>query len=281
MGVGPDKPSSHPAVPVGARFSWARFGLWLPAAMLLGGIAAWIAVLAQFYFAPWLIFPIIVGVGLGGMLVVLLRFAQVGNRPTIFLGCVLAAAVAVVGQHYLDYRHAVRLEQQRYEKAEQLEPKLRFAALAALPPPVASFREFMQREAARERQMWWGPVSGWQNWAAWGLDAAILLAATLAVVYPATRQPYCDACRTWYRTIRSGRTDLATARRLAEQADLSLGTAVRSARYRFSCCHVGCGPTRFELSWEEPDGRTFLSVGWLAREQRNRVMEELDDRGEA
>jgi hypothetical protein len=265
----------------GGRLAWLRLVLWLPAAVLAGGVAAWAAVLAQSYFAPWLVFPMLVGVGLGGMLVGLLRFAQVGHRPTILSGTLLAVAVAVVGQHYLGYRYALQREQeiakQLQERAESLNVR---GSDLPFRQPIGSFAEFMRQEAANGRTVWWDHVArGWQAWLTWGIDAILILAAALAVVVPAARQPYCNRCQTWYRTVRSGRTSLPTARRLAELSGLEIGLPVRSARYRLSSCHGGCNPTRLELSWEEADGRTFLSVAWLASEQRNQVMQTLDEEG--
>jgi hypothetical protein len=72
------------------------------AVAILGGVAAWVAVLAGAYFAPWPDLPVLAGVGLV-MLVAVLRFAQIGHRPTLLAGTVAAVVLAVAGQHYLHY----------------------------------------------------------------------------------------------------------------------------------------------------------------------------------
>ena len=88
---------------------------------------------------------------------------------------------------------------------------------------------------------------------------------------PAVRVPYCNQCRTWYRTVRNGKIDLPTAGRLAELLGVETAGAPRSARYRLSACQGGCGPTRCELSWEHGGGVDLVRT--LARcptEERSR-----------
>ena len=99
----------------------------------------------------------------------------------------------------------------------------------------------------------------------------LTLAAAVAVTIPAFRVPYCNRCRTWYRTVRNGKIDVPTARRLAETCGVDEIAGLRSPRYRLSCCHAGCGPTYCELSWEEPNGAVDLVRVWLDAEQRNQI----------
>ena len=277
--------SNHDGLPTGGgRFSWPLLGVWLIGAALLGGIAAWGAVTVQGFFAPLVLFPLIVGVLLGAMLVGLLRAAQVGNRPTLWTGAILAAAVAVAGQHYLSYRDAVH----RYEKEDaELVHKARTLFpdqfKDRVPEPPSSFAEYMRRQAKDGRPLFRArggtPVnaSGLAAWASWTLDALLGLIAAVAVMIPALRQPFCNRCGTWYRTVRAGRIAPALAQRVAETAALILGQQVKSARYRISNCSAGCGPTRLELSWEDRDGKTFLSTAWLQSEPRDQVTKALDD----
>ena len=261
--------------------------LWLVAAPVVGGIAAWGGMIGQTYWAPLGLFPILVGIGLGAMLVGLMRVAQVGHRPTLFSGAVLAAVVAVAGQHYLGYREAAR-EQGRpdaelLEKARQAFPEWFQGRRAELPD---DFLEYMRQQAARGRPLAvnyptgapllrWTAVGVWA-WVSWAVDGLLLLAAAIAVMIPAVGQPYCNRCRSWYRTIRSGRISPGVAARLAEVAGAELGASAKSARYRLSNCTGGCSATRLELSWEEPGGRTFLSTTWLDAEGRDRAARALD-----
>ena len=59
--------------------------------------------LLQNRWAPNLIFPLLIGCGLGLLLTAVARLAQVGHRATIWSGAVLAVAIAVAGQHYFSY----------------------------------------------------------------------------------------------------------------------------------------------------------------------------------
>ncbi|MGA2034120.1 MAG: hypothetical protein ABSG68_17900 [Thermoguttaceae bacterium] len=258
------------------RFSWPQLLLWLPASALLGCLAAWVAMEAQRLFAPLLLFPILVGVGLGALLVGLMRVAQVGHRRSILCGTVLAGVTAILLQHYISFCKVRSALRDRVMEGAR-------AANSGLPPSTeladkvaGGFLDYMQEQAARGR-----PISphysarGWLAWLSWGLDGLLTLAAAIAMVLPAARLPYCDQCRTWYRTIRGGRVAAVTAQRLLDASRLAAGP-IKSARYRFSNCHGGCGRTRFQLSWEEAGGANHSALLWLDTQQRNQLMTLLD-----
>jgi len=92
-----------PAPPLPGSFAPVALLATLVVSPVVGLVWAWAAETAQFYVAPFLLFPIVVGVLAGLTIVGLARFAQVGHRPTVVLAAVLAAAVAACGQHYLHY----------------------------------------------------------------------------------------------------------------------------------------------------------------------------------
>ena len=73
--------------------------------------------------------------------------------------------------------------------------------------------------------------------------------------------------------------DLSMARRLAELVRVEEVGESRSFRYRLSACQRGCGPTRCELSWEEPGGALNLVQVWLDAAGRNQVVAILDEIG--
>jgi len=215
----------------GGAFSWR--GL---ACALLGGIAAgliwaWIAHVWHSYAALKIVFPILLGVFTGLTITGLTRFVQIGHRPTILLVTILAAVVAVLGQHY-------------------------FRCLSFDKP-------FWSELAARG--------FGWI-----ALDALLAVAAAVFVILPAIRIPFCNRCNTWYRTVRNGKIDLPTARRLAETCGVEDIEKFHSPRYRLSCCHGGCGPTCCELTWEDSNGSLELARVWLDGEKRNEVGTILD-----
>lgn len=264
--------------PVGAaRFAWRSFALWLPACLVLGIPVAWAAVVAQGYFAPFVIFPLVVGVGLGAMIVGLVRLCQVGNRPTVLLGTLLAVAVTVAGQHYVSYLMAYRWPWQEITTQQHAGQNLSELAKVWIP----SFTEFMRCQAAHGRPPLTDHVApaavAGVTWALWAFDGLLVLAAVLAMVVPAMRLPFCNHCRSWHRVTRSGRIDAWMAGRLAELIDLRAVGPLTSARYRLLNCIGGCGPTGFELSWQQSRGSAFSVQAWLDAEHRDQITRVLDE----
>ncbi len=177
---------------------------------MLGSLAAWVGEVAQSYFAPIILFPILLGLFVGLCIVGVMRLAQVGHRPTVIVGAILAAAIAAIGQHYVAYlltyssAHAVDGGGLPAGDLSQILRKM-----------VPSFSEYMAAQAHRGRPIAYGYVAqGWAAWATWSMDAVLLMAAAVAVMVPALRVPYCNQCRTWYRTVRGGKIDLPTATRV-------------------------------------------------------------------
>jgi hypothetical protein len=260
------------------QFSWPRLALWLPTCLVLAVLLAWAAVVGQSYIAPLLLYPLLVGVGLGAVLVVVMRLGQVGNWATVLLGTILAAGVTVVGQHYIAYATAYR---GMAEKAAMQQPFAEgFSDLVWDWRP--SFAEFMRRQASRGRTLADGYVArGWLAWLSWAVDGLLLLGATLAIVVPAARLPYCDRCRSWYRVTRSGRIEVPAARRLAEVAGMATAagtaaSAATAARYRLHNCLGGCGPTQLQLSWDRSPRGTLVLRRWLDTERRAEIVRILD-----
>ena len=285
-----DRPKSSPAdessetspEPCCAASGGGPFGFrdllwWFPACLVVGMTVACVASVAEGYLAPWIIFPLLVGTGLGAALVVLMRIGQIGHRPSIIAGLLLATAIVVPGQHYLGYRstrQAILANQEKLDAVRQAFPD---RAETRLPPLSENFADFMQREAARGRHLPRGLVArDVFAWISWGFDWLLTLAATGGIVVLAVRQPYCSRCRSWYRTIRNGRIDGQTAGQLAELAGIEISDEPFSARYRMLNCNGGCGPTEFELSWESSSSLNVPSPIWIDAECRNRMMRILD-----
>jgi hypothetical protein len=81
----------------------------------------------QPHFAPLILFPLLVGLSLGASLVVGLRVCSWAHSPTVYVGMLLAALLAVVGQHFWSYRVAVAAwvnEQPVRIKVEQAFPDI-------------------------------------------------------------------------------------------------------------------------------------------------------------
>jgi hypothetical protein len=261
----------------GGPFGWRGLAIWLPCCLLLGALAAWAAEDSQSYFAPLLIFPLLVGIGLGAVLVLLMRVGQVGHRPTILLGTAIAALAAVVGQHYFGFLTARQRDSQQtavVEKAKEALPEL----AARLPAPPQDFSEFMRQQAGQGRSVFnLFEARDGGAWALWTVEGLLTLAAALGVVTPAMRLPYCPRCRSWYRATRSARFPGEVVKRIAGVLDVETPARIRSGRCRLLTCSSGCGPTGCELSWEDLDGNTFFAQLWLDPVARNAVVQVFDE----
>lgn len=269
---------SGAAPPSSATFLWSRLAVWLPACVFLGVVVAWASVVAQEYSAPLVLFPLLVGVGLGALAVAVMRLAQVGHRPTVFLGLGLAVIVTVVGQHYLGYRLQVeetRRSAEKYLRASALFPEVREEES---PVPPSEFGKFMRWQAARGRPLGIGGyvARGGVAWLTWALDAGLLAAAAFAMVLPAVRQPYCNGCRSWYRTTRSGRLSGSRGVELGQLAGVEIPEQPAWVRFRLIHCASGCGPTGLRLFWESANGDAADAAIWLTPELRNQITGFLD-----
>ena len=172
----------------GGRFVAAQAALWMLAAPILGAAVARVAVWAEGFWAPLLVFPLLVGGGLGLLLFGVMRLGQVGHRATLATGAVLAVAAAVGGEHYfsfLDFRAAIIAR-----RPAEL-PLADFQEV--MPASSGNFVRFMERQAASGR-----PVTaklhlrGAAAWASWAVDGLLMLAAALAVVGLGWQTPYCS-----------------------------------------------------------------------------------------
>lgn len=252
---------------------------WLPVSAILGIFVAWAAVIALGYFAPLVVFPILVGVVLGGGATALLRLLHVGHRPTILLGGLLALGLMIVGEHYFTYRQTHAAYQQAQEKRLR-DPESLSMLQVALPDsvPPSNFGMYLQWQAQQGRPIGRYTVKGGWVWASWGLDAVLIAIPAMILIVAAARLPYCNSCQTWYRTIRSGKIDAGTAHRLATLAGVPIPAKLHSARYRLIACRSGCGLSGLALFWEQPDGDFSSGYLWLTASGRNEVQEILDSR---
>jgi hypothetical protein len=273
-----DETPNQPPAPGAGRFSWPAAAIWTPACLVAAVLAAWMADVVQtdLKFAPLILFPALVGVGVAGLLVAAIRVGQVAHRPTILIGTAVAALLTVVGQHYVAYRAEVRRAEQQLQR---LRPEEQFAATELIDSErLGGPWKYVCKAADRGRPIGGNfKLEGWLVWFSWGVDALLVAAAALAVVIPTMRLPFCNRCGRWYRTVRNGRIDPATAQRLAALAETEPPEKSISARYRLSSCAGGCGPTRFELSWEVAEAETYLTRTWIDAATRGRVVQILDE----
>ena len=262
-------------LPQPGRFIASQALVWLLAAPLLGAAVARAAVWAEHVRAPLLIFPLVVGAGLGLLLVAVMRLAHIGHRPTLIVGAVMAAVVAAAGQHYIHYREYANARAAFL--AQKQDDGLLGQFQEMMPVAAPTFADYMRGQARLGRAITAGySLRGAAAWASWLLDGSFLIAMAVAVVYAFSRTPYCRDCRSWYRPVRGGRVDGDAAARLAEAAGLKIGRPIATARYRLSHCASGCGLARLQLACDDEHGSTRHFESWLAAAEREGVVRVLD-----
>ncbi len=268
------------SVPIGppppAKLNLPRAALWFALCLIQGGLLAWAATAVEWLRAPLVVFSVLVGAVLGATLVGLFRLLEIGHRSTILTGAVAAALAMIAAQHYIAYRLACRQAQE--DAATYLLAKRMFgdSVLGSQPVPPDDFATYLRWRAARGIKVGSRHLQDSGVWMLWFADAALVAAATIGIVYSAARQPYCDHCRSWYRSARRGAVDANRAAELAAIAGIDLAAAVETPRYRLVACRGGCGPTGFELQWSDKEGRHLSARRWLDSRTRNDVAACLD-----
>ena len=261
----------------GGPFSWRGLAVWLLGAVALGTFAARAAADAQFYFAPLVIFPFLAGVMLGGLLIGLMRGGQIGHRPTIISGAILAVAIAVAGAHYFCYLSAGESQLKQPRLADEARQFLPESLARRLQTPPANFWEYMRQQADRGRPLTLGYIArGWIVWLSWIIDGLLVLGGTAAVLIPTMLLPFCSRCQTWYRAVRSAHIPASAIKQIGQIAGVDPLEHLKAGRCRLICCHSGCGPTGCEMYWEDTSGETYFARAWLDVAKRNMVMQVLD-----
>jgi len=251
--------------------------IWLLGGIFLGTIVAKAAFDAQSYIAPLVIFPLLVGLVLGGLLLGLMRIGHVGHRHTIIYGTILAALIAIVGQHFFSYLSARNFQYDQSELVEKARPALPESVADRLPAPPANFFQYMRQQAHQGRILLFDyNARAWIAWLSWIIDGLLVMAGSLAVVVPAMFLPFCSRCHTWYGTIRSAHLPASAVKHIAALIGQEPGDRLRSGRCRLICCRCGWGSTGCELSWEDTTGAVFSSRVWLDTAARNQIMQVLD-----
>lgn len=268
--------------PPRTRFRPAHLGLWLPLCVIHGTATAWIAFGVQKHFSPLGLFPVLVGLLVGVTLAGLMRLVHVAGRSTIVLGAIVASAVAVFGQHYFSYqeqRETAQRQAAQFRMAAQAHPDL---VRGTPPQPASGVFEYLRWQAIRGRSIAGRIVArrGWA-WTSWALDGCLTLFAALLVIVPASRQPYCDRCRTWFSTVRRGRAAAVTAGKLANAIGMEPPEDHQGARYRFVHCQGGCGVAGLEICWELPNGRWRTTRRWISPGNRSRLEDLLNRESKA
>lgn len=251
-------PSTAPAP---ARFLPLRFLAWLASGAVVAVVLAWLSLQLQTAgFAPVGLLSLLLGAALGGVLVGLLRLLGIGHRPTLLGGSLLLAFALAGSQHWLAYQ----ADRARFDEALEQHPTFAFAQASGTEFGARTFGEYLQLEAHAGRR-----------WL-WILDAGLIALAAVAIVYRASGRAYCNACRSWYRPIRSGVLRDATAAALAREYALPLPDDTRGVEFQLEHCRTGCGPARLALSWIAGDPPHTSASCWLSRDQLRQAFEMLE-----
>lgn len=266
----PTEPTAEGLAPGPRPFYGDKLAIWLCISVLLGTLMAWAALIARAYFAPWLFFPLMVGLVLGGLLVLGMRAAEVGHHPTLCFGAVLAAALTIAGEHYFTF---VRARQLALRDPHKL-AKLQLVAPERVPP--ATFAEFLRWSAGRGVSVSGQPLRAGWAWLYWALDGLLVLLPTVLLVAVTGRLPYCSRCRRWYRTIRSGRIESQTAARVATLLGIDWQREVGKAGCRLLACPAGCGPLGVVLCWSDRAGHDSSGIRWLDPARHRQLLAILD-----
>lgn len=249
---------------------------WTAVAIVGGAVVGWLAHLVQGRFAPLVVFPLLTGAVLGIVLALAMRAFGWGHRATSWYGVALAALVAVVLQHALGYRDAVRRAETDIEKYQQALQAFPEQLAGRLPRPPEGPIEYFRRQAERGRPVGGYRLRGAAVYASWMVDAALLWLAATAVVVAARRHPYCTGCRSWYTGIRASRLDPDEAAAVAEAAGFGPIGQPQRASYRLLACRGGCGPLGLELSYVDSGRRWRSQASWLDAADRERLLVCLD-----
>ncbi len=177
--------SASAAPPPRGQFVASQAAVWLVGAAIVGAASARLAVWAQGSWAPLVIFPLLVGCGIGLLLVGLMRVGGVDHAATRYSGAFLAVAMAVAGQHFFSFLdfHAALID--RRPELLSLEEFQRI-----MPDASTDFARFMERQAAQGRPVTKGyALRGAAAWASWAFDGLLTLASACSIVYLACPVP--------------------------------------------------------------------------------------------
>ncbi len=260
------------SVPRQASLRLRRAITWLSALLLIAVAIAWGSAQLARIRAPWLLFPLAVGVVVGGAAGGLAVAMQNKHRGTTWVGTALAAGLVVVGMHFQEYRAA--LDAPRSGQLELFNKAFPDVAERHTTAPPGGFGEFLQRMASAGRALPFGwTARGAWAWLSWGLDAAILVGAAVCTAGFVTAQPYCDTCGTYYRVIRQETLSPERLSRLAK----SLGWAEESGgggEYRHLACRDACGRDLVRVAVLR--GRGMPHQAWIASADRIKLFQQLD-----
>lgn len=161
---------------------------WLAMSLLASAALAWLAVVTQRVFAPFLLFPLLFGVAVGLTAVALSRLCQPMRRSAILAGTLLCVAAAFAGQYvvsYVQYRWA-------YEEKVRSDPRARLAHTLMPGAGPATFRGYMSAQVERGRGLFGWTARGGFAWLLWSVECLLAMAGGLLAAWHATYRSKSD-----------------------------------------------------------------------------------------
>jgi hypothetical protein len=162
---------------------WRLQAAWLIGLAAIAFALAWLSPWVQRYFAPWLIFSVLLGMALGVAAGALARRINLPPMRWMFAALALAALAIGVGQHlfaWLEYR-------QRFEHARQSKPEAALMELAGQEVRAKPLAEFLTVQAKTGRRIGAWQLSPRWTWLSWGLDAVAIVLSATGGFYAVTR----------------------------------------------------------------------------------------------
>jgi hypothetical protein len=268
----PDRlaPAVRPRVPL----RWGRLVAFVGSGLVAAAAVAGVATLMGMFWAPSLLFPLIVGALLGLALGTLVRFFDFAHRPAVVVVATLLTMGLMVGQHYAHY---VRWKNQQAEQraAWANNPQMLEAAMAF--PELATtdkgFGQFLQR-TARQGRPWCGMVlKDGSVWASWIADGILTLAAALAILRGVFQGEWCPRCESFYRLARRKIVGIEVAVKIATLCGITPMESQRAACI-FHACAEGCVPSSLKIYWLD---RQRIDTAWLDEPTRRQVDQWLSE----
>jgi hypothetical protein len=196
----------------------ARLLGWIVAGLASAVGLGWLATQVATTWSPLILFPLLLGVMLGVLLVVFMRMSQVHNGWLVYTVAILAVVLTILTQHWFLYLEAKQDMDQNLDMVRQMARQFPDEFHGNLPQPPANFWEYLQHDARQPRTIVvWNKEAtfqGTRTWLLWGLNLAITLLTALLILHQGRNRPWCATCRSWYRTTRRGHLDRATTERL-------------------------------------------------------------------
>jgi len=232
---------------------------WFAAAAAIAVGLGLASALAQQYFAPLGLYPVLVGLVLGAGLVAALRLTQFGSRRCAMVGAAVATAVLIIAQFYGSYRLYVAAVEAKAPAGVGRLP------LDRLQPPD-SLWAYLRQQAQYGRPLFAGITArdGWA-WATWVGDWALAAAAAMVAVRQGFRRPWCARCHKWYRAVGEGQLSRETTGQIGKLAEVALPKT--GGRYRVWSCPTAGHGTAIEIAWTQPATRP-ARVGKKARSEQ-------------